>query len=132
MCNKLHLGYEKIAPEGKAYKLVRRVGWPLQKWKGLLIGCSTYNVSTDGWIRWKDCFGPKGSPIYGFCFIPTLKEAIKVREQWRNATGTNSTIVEVDYKQGLGRFVERFFMQERKINIMLAREFKIIREVKPW
>ena len=126
MCNGLHVGYEKIAPEGRAYKLVRqRTGAGCM----MLTEKSIYNVDTDGWIRWKGRLREK--PVTeGFCFIPTLKEAKRTRKVWEKATRRSSTkIVEVEYKLGLGRFKEARFVGGQRIDVMLAREFKIIKEV---
>lgn len=131
MCNRLHTDYEKIAPEGKAYKLVQHIGWPRKEWRGLTRLAPIYNANTDGWIRWDDRREEiRDGHTHGFCFIPTLKGAIKAREQWKDSTGSTVEIVEVDYKQGLGKFTERYFMSGREVDVMLAREFNIIRKVK--
>ncbi len=134
MCNRLHADYKKVALEGKAYKLGHLSPLPSSKWTGLQLGSDVYEVDTDGWIRWKDhtqtCFEIKTPAVLGFCFIPTLKGALKTHESWRVATGNSVKIVEVMYKQGLGRFMESDFIGGLKIDIMLAKEFKIIKEVK--
>lgn len=128
MCNKLHVGYKEIAPEGKAYKLVR------QRWLGrwmALTAASTYKENEDGWIKWENWW--ENNPrTFGFCLIPTLKGAIRTHEVWEGGLicKSSSKIVEVEYRQGLGRFFEDLFIGGHSIDVMLAREFKIIGEVK--
>lgn len=128
MCNKLHVGYKEIAPEGKAYKLVRqRMG---SGWRAL-TAASVYEKNKDGWIKWKDWL-ENDQQAFGFCLIPTLKGAIRTHEVWEGGLicKSSSKIVEVEYKQGLGRFFEDLFIGGHSIDIMLAREFRIIEEVK--
>lgn len=128
MCNKLHAGYKEIAPGGKAYKLVRQqmVGWG---WMAL-TETIVYDMDTDGWIRWKGYLKDQEPPTTGFCLIPTLKGAIRVRKAWEKATHRSGTkIIEVEYKQGLGRFFEDLFFENQSVDIMLARKFRIIGEV---
>ncbi len=144
MCNTLHADYKKVALEGEAYKLVHLLH---SKWKGLVLGSSVYKVDTDGWIRWRGHLEEQeeARPISvtaetppldskstsGFCFIPTLKGAFEARETWRIATGKDTKIVEVMYKQGLGRFTEYMFIYGSGIDVLLAKEFKVIKEVGP-
>lgn len=126
MCNKLHPKYKEIAPEGKAYKLVQ---WHQTGWM-MLTRPFTYDVDTDGWVRWRPLAEERKPYTLGFCFIPTLREAIKAHKAWEKGTLNSDTkIVEVDYKQGLGRFDEVLFISGKSVDVILAREFEIIRKV---
>lgn len=73
----------------------------------------------------------------GFCFIPTLEEALKAYKEWEEWVRTlqllcqSPEILEIDYRQGLGRFIEPHFVAGLKMEVLLAKEFKIIRKVYP-
>lgn len=127
MCNRLHIDYTRIPPEGKAYKLAHRLclGW------GTLTDSYPYDGSSDGWIKWKDWRKEHDPDIItlGFCFLPTLEEAVEARKEWNKSTGSAAKIIEVDYKQGLGRFMEHSFIDNKIVDVLIAREFKIIREI---
>ncbi len=161
MCNILHDIHEKIEPEGKAYKLVSsyiRKNDRETYYGGLChinpsCGIShhtptvnshfiSYDIDTDGWIRWKFGKGVIKHPPYhsisGFCLIPTLEGALYALYKWNKETGQDNTggvwyysiAVEVEYRQGLGKFLESGFLSCQKVEIMLAKEFKIIKEAK--
>ncbi len=132
MCNRLHDDFEKIPLEGKAYKLARTSVSHLQGWTSL-TGSRLYYASGGGWIKWTPRFSrPEEPGLLGFCFMPTLEEAHDVRALWDGGIVLqvfDTKILEVDYRQGLGRFMESHFISGHSVRIMLAREFKIIRTI---
>ncbi len=138
MCNKLHDDYKKISQEGKAYKLVCLDS--MQRWAPLVCH-DLYKFSAGEWICWDDTKSTVTALSYsipmGFCFIPTLEGALKAYKEWGKRTCSmqlvcqSHEILEIDYRQGLGRFIEPHFVAGLKMEVLLAKEFKIIRKVYP-
>ena len=128
MCNSLHEDEKKIPKSGKGYKLFGSttvVGGQIIPHQ-LVIAPLMYTTETSGWVTWI----PQEFRSDGFCFFLSLRKAQRVLNLWRRAFPFETqTIIEIQYKEGLGKHIETGFVNGQSLEISLCKKFKPVRIV---
>lgn len=120
MCNRLHHDSKPIPKKGYGYKLFYMLdGKPTQ-----LYGVDGYDTSPDKWIRWNRGSSLLAPGTYGFCFFRTRQAAQLVFERYHRVPFI--VLSRIQYREGLGRHIEKSMIEDMKIPIALCKEFKIL------
>jgi hypothetical protein len=134
MCNKLHESSTPIPTTGKGWKIfVKRDGE-----SRVMTNSMSYSFDQDGWVQWNEQLffsldGRYESPnsTYGFCFFISLKEGLRVLEEWAKKVGPSYlptdnmfSLIPIDYELGLGSHNEDNFLSNTIIEIALCKKFK--------
>ena len=127
MCNKLHGDEKKIPKNGKGYKLFGSTivdGSQIIPHQ-LVLNERMYITDNSGWINWK----PENCKD-GFCFFLSLRKAQRALCLWRRTFSPEiQTIIEIQYKEGLGKHMETGFVSGQSLETALCKEFKPVRIV---
>lgn len=134
MCNFLHTKNTIISEEGKGFKVVvyrlgisyslvrRPVGVPSYDNVRRIYRRNVFN----GWATWN-------SPLKrgnGFCIFLNRKDAEICFRYYQDKNMLGSVrLVEVDYKQGLGKHIETK-MANRDLEIAIVKQFRITKVIK--
>jgi len=94
-----------------------------------VTGGESYKGQTcHGWITWDESerFRDDGV-IHGFCAIRSLSTARRARRRWIEITQSSFTsIIPIDYEEGMGEHDERHFLKyrEKPIRTMIVKKWR--------
>lgn len=136
MCNYSHEDRISCKESGVAYKIVEKKNNGLYSLNGGVSFPSftewfVWNV--DKYIMtmgWEFSFKGKDISNFGFCFVPTKKEAMRLRNLWQKVTLNATVIWKVEYRKGIGIHEEDGLILGEFITTLIAKEFKFVQEDK--
>lgn len=146
MCNYSHEDRISCKESGVAYKIVEKKNNGLYSLNGgvsfpsftewFVWNVDKYIITRYGqrlidWAEeWEFSFKEKDISNFGFCFVPTKKEAMRLRNLWQKVTLNATVIRKVKYRKGIGIHEEDGLILGEFITTLIAKEFKFVQEDK--
>ena len=126
MCNRIHReSMESIQSFGMGYKLFNG-----NRENPLWVMAPHGNVEIGKWydfeiLKLAESVSSKDEKDYGFCFFTSFEEAKRVAVIWYEQTSEPLWIAEIDYEQGIARFIESLMISHSDVTAAICKRFKI-------